>query len=306
MTTIDTINTIRTIKELDQFYTKPMVAKECYSRVKTVLKKYINKNTLWIEPSAGEGSFFNILVGEKIGFDIHPKADGVAKLDFLKDDININALDIERSIVVGNPPFGRRAKKAIDFFNKSATISHFICFIVPNQFCKYSVQSRLHKNFKLIYEYILDDNSFTAGGKDYKARCVFQIWTRLDTKYNDLRIKTKPQTKHKDFEIFQYNNTKEALKYFDKEKYGWDFAVPRQGFYDYSKRVTNTSELNTKIQWAFFKSNSKKVLKRLRNIDFEKLAKKNTVILGFGKHDVVKEYIDLYENNILNRQGTNT
>ncbi len=292
------MTTIDTIKELDQFYTKPIVAKHCYRKVKMVLKKYINSNTLWIEPSAGDGSFFDILEGQKLGFDIHPKADAIVELDFLSDNISIDDADIKRSIVIGNPPFGRRAKKAIDFFNKSANISDFICFIVPNQFCKYSVQSKLHKDFKLIYEHLLDDNSFTANGKDYKARCIFQIWTRLNTKRKNLRIITKPQTTHKDFEIFQYNNTKEALKYFDKEKYGWDFAVPRQGFYDYTKRVTDVAELNTKIQWAFFKSNSEEVLDRLRAIDFGNLARKNTIILGFGKHDVIREYMDLYEKNI--------
>ncbi len=286
------------IKELDLFYTKPNVATKCYGKVRAVLKKYINKKTLWIEPSAGEGSFFNILEGQKLGFDIHPQADNIQKLNFLEDDITLNEDEIKRSIVIGNPPFGRRAKKAIDFFNKSASLSDFICFIVPNQFCKYSVQSKLNKDFKLIYEYKLEDNSFTAGGKDYKARCIFQIWTRLQTRHKDLRIKTSPPITHKDFEIFQYNNTKEALKYFDKEKYGWDFAVPRQGFYDYSKRVTNACELDKKVQWAFFKSSSKKVLKRLRNIDFEKLARKNTVILGYGKHDVIKEYLELYEKDI--------
>ncbi len=292
------MTTIDIIKELDQFYTKPSVAKECYRKVQTVLKKYINKNTLWIEPSAGSGSFYNILKGEKIGFDIAPQADNITKSDFLKDNIDISKSDIERSIVIGNPPFGSRAKKAIEFFNKSATISNFVCFIVPNQFDKYSVQSKLHKDFRLIHEHTLDDNSFTAGDKDYKARCIFQIWTRRKTRHKDLRIKTKPQTTHKDFEIFQYNNTKEALKYFDKEKYGWSFAVPRQGFYDYSKRITNASELNPKVQWAFFKSSSDEVLKRLRNLDFEKLARKNTVILGYGKHDVVVEYIALYEKDI--------
>lgn len=286
------------VKELDLFYTKPLVAKKCYSKAKAILKNYINENTLWIEPSAGSGSFFNILEGDKLGFDIHPQTKNIKKLDFIESDITLNKNDIKRSIVIGNPPFGRRAKKAIDFFNKAASLSDFICFIVPNQFCKYSVQSRLNKDFRLIYEHRLDDNSFTANGKDYKALCIFQIWTRAETKHKDLRIKTSPPITHKDFEIFQYNNTKEALKYFDKEKYGWDFAVPRQGFYDYSKRVTNADELNTKVQWAFFKSSNKKVLKRLRNIDFEKLARKNTVILGFGKHDVVKEYMDLYEKDI--------
>ncbi len=188
--------------------------------------------------------------------------------------------------------------KAIDFFNKASEFSNNIAFIVPNQFKKYSSQSKLNKNFKLIYEKDLDENSFLADGKDYKVRCVFQIWTNSDLNFEDMRIREKPQISHKDFEIFQYNNTKEALKYFDKKKYNWDFAVPRQGFYDYKNFITEESGLNTKIQWALFKAKNNEVLERLKKIDFEKLAKNNTVIPGFGKHDVIKEYKRLYEENI--------
>ncbi len=285
--------TKKQIKELDMFYTKNDVAIKCYKKTKKILSKFIDEKTLWIEPSAGSGSFLNIIEGQKIGFDINPQYKGIKKLDFLSSDTKLNYNT--NSIVIGNPPFGSRAKKAIDFFNKAASISDHICFIVPNQFKKYSVQSKLNADYKLIYEMPLDENSFLANGKDYKARCVFQIWTKCNTRRKDMRIKERPQITHEDFEIFQYNNTKQALKYFDKEKYGWDFAVPRQGFYDYNKKVTNENELDKKIQWAFFKSKNKTVLARLKKIDFDSLAKNNTVILGFGKHDVIAEYKRLYQ-----------
>ena len=287
---------INKIKELDLFYTKSDVALQCYNVIKNILGEFINNKTLWIEPSVGSGSFFNIIEGRKKGFDIYPriKNKNIKELDFLEDNRNILPYT-KNSIVIGNPPFGKRAKKAISFFNKASTISNHIGFIVPNQFKKYSAQSKLNKNFKLIHELELDENSFISNGKDYKVRCIFQIWTCLETPLINLRIKEPPKIKHDDFEIFQYNNTKEALKYFNKELYQWDFAVPRQGFYDYSLRIKNENDLNKKIQWAFFKAKNKNVLKRLNNIDFEKLARNNTSILGFGKHDVVSEYMSMYD-----------
>ena len=284
---------------LDMFYTKPAVALECYNIVKKILKDFIDIKTFWVEPSAGSGSFLNIIEGKKIGFDINPKNENILKLDFLRHENILQYFsEYENIITIGNPPFGSRAKKAIDFFNKSAEFSSHIAFILPNQFKKYSAQSKLNSSFKLIHQDDLDENSFLVDDKDYKIRCVFQIWTRIDTGDKDIRIVNRPEITHKDFEIFQYNNTKEALKFFDKETYKWDFAVPRQGFYDYNTKITDEKDLNTKIQWAFFKAKNKKILARLKKIDFEKLAKNNTIILGFGKHDVIKEYIKLYEKNI--------
>ena len=43
--------------------------------------------------------------------------------------------------------------------------------------------------------------------------------------------------------MFLHNNTPSTLKFFQKEKYNWDFAVVRQGFYDYNKKIENTGEL---------------------------------------------------------------
>ena len=97
--------------------------------------------------------------------------------------------------------------------------------------------------------------------------------------------------KHPDFLLYIHNNTTETLKYFDKKKYEWDFAVCRQGFYDYSRRITNPSELKSNVQYLFVKyvnPISKDVFKK---IDFEKLSKTNTSILGYSNTDVVAEYI---------------
>ena len=94
--------------------------------------------------------------------------------------------------------------------------------------------------------------------------------------------------------MWQYNNTKETRKYFDKSKYKWDFAVARQGYYDYKNFIYDENKLNPKVQYIFFKANNNNTLEKLKNIDFEKLSKKNTTIPGFGKADVVKEFLSKF------------
>jgi hypothetical protein len=208
-------------------------------------------------------------------------------------ELNINdyfGSDQSNILTIGNPPFGKRSKLAITFFNKSAEYSHTIAFIVPLQFQKWSVQKQLNPNFKLIYSEVLEPNSFTFNNKDSNIRCCFQIWTNLNVPFQNLRVVSPPETSHKDFQMYQYNNTIGSRKYFD---YDWDFCVPRQGFYDYTQLITNKNECNPKIQYIFFKTNNPDVLKRLKSLDFESLSKMNTTIPGFGKADVVQAYLNL-------------
>lgn len=51
---------------LDQFYTKTDIAELCFNHV----KKYSNSNSVFLEPATGDGSFYNILPENKIGYEI--------------------------------------------------------------------------------------------------------------------------------------------------------------------------------------------------------------------------------------------
>ena len=144
----------------------------------------------------------------------------------------------------------------------------------------------------MVLDYDLPDDSFLLMGEKYDVRCCFQIWTMNDVQLPDLRLTFKPSTKHPDFEMYQYNRTTQAEKFFD---YEWDFAVVRQGYHDYTDLKFCKEECNKKQQWIFFKAKNKTVLERLKKIDFCKLSKKNTSTPGFGKADVVEEYSSLYD-----------
>lgn len=278
---------------IDQFYTKPAIAKKCHEFMLAKLVRINIKNPFFVEPSAGSGNFFNLLSPKKrIGIDIEPRGEDIRKQDFL--NWRYDGKEKSNIVVIGNPPFGKRAKLAIKFFNKSAEFAHTIGFIVPVQFKKYSVHSKLNLEFKLIAEKFLPKNSFvTEEGNDFDVNCVFQIWTKKNTRIGNKRIVSAPLIKHPDFEIYQYNNTKEALKVF---QYDFDFAVPRQGYEDYARREFNTRCLEKNKQWALFKAHDEKTKRNLIKLDFAKLAQKNTIVPGFGKADVVEEYIKTYEN----------
>ena len=275
------------MNKLDQFYTQDEVAKHCIS----VVQKLYGNDYFMIEPSAGDGVFLKYLK-QYAAYDIEPKNDNIKKLDYLKEDLDF--LNKDKNIVIGNPPFGKKAKLAIEFINKSFKYSNIVAFILPIQFLKYSAQKNINKKAKLIYSELLNPNSFRVNGKNYSVRCCFQIWVLNDESKPNYRILESPPIKHNDFEMWQYNNTETALKYFNKEKYEWDFAVPRQGYKDYTVKETNPDNMDRKTQWIFFKASNEIILERLKNIDFPKLSKNNTSTPGFGKADVVKEYMTIY------------
>lgn len=287
-------------KDYDKYYTKIEIAEDCYSAMKTSLAnlQILPNNLIFIEPSAGSGVFLKVVKENIKGFDLVPEGENIIQNDFLSDKNLLDYLTAEEKkseiIIIGNPPFGKKSDLAIKFVNKSFEYSDIVGFIVPIQFRKWSVQKHIARKAKLILDKDLPENSFTLNDKDYKVRCCFQIWTlkNIDT---DLRIIKKPKTSHHDFKMYQYNATLQAEKYFS---YDWDFAVPRQGYNDYSLKVFKNQEIDRGKQWIFFKAKNQEVLERLLKIDFVKLSKKNIGIPGFGKADVLEEYTEKFSDVI--------
>lgn len=281
----------------DKYYTKSITAKLCYNELNNYLisQGFDPKTLLFLEPSAGSGVFLDVINQKIEGFDIAPEdaQNRVRTADFLSADFNQNFINdlkkqAERSniVMIGNPPFGVKGKLATDFLNKGLKLCRMVGFIVPIQFRKWSVQSKVDSSAHLVLDITLPENAFTLLGKDYSLRCCFQVWT-TESMDSDLRIPEKPSTTHPDFELYQYNRTAMAEKYFD---FDWDFAVPRQGYQDYTRRVKKQEDCDRKQQWMFFKAKNKKILHKLMSMDFVKLSKKNSGIPGFGKADVVEEY----------------
>lgn len=268
-----------TSRNRDAYFTKPDIAAHCIN----VLDNLIGSDYTYLEPSAGNGSFVRPISHRAIqAIDICPMAPGIAIEDFMESSRIAD-------VVLGNPPFGKRASLAIDFVNRAAGFASYVAFVLPVQFRKYFTQKRLSNSLSLIHDELLPTNSFLFDGKGYSIRCCFQVWTTLPSEV-DLRLYKPLPTSHPDFEMWLYNNVPEAVKVFDND---FDFAVPRQGYQDYSLRAC-IDECVLHKQWLLFKASNDTVLQRLLNLDFEKLSQLNTSTPGFGKADVVAEYTRLY------------
>jgi len=66
----------------DQFFTPVDIAEKCWSKFKEITKVSLDEYT-FIEPSAGDGSFFKLLPDNSIGLDIEPRCEKIIKKDYL-------------------------------------------------------------------------------------------------------------------------------------------------------------------------------------------------------------------------------
>ena len=278
---------------LDKFYTQNHVSKLCFDFLQDQLS--IDENAIYLEPSAGAGSFLNYL-SHYIALDIMPEDDRITQQDYL-----LYTTDKTDFITIGNPPFGNRSKLAIDFFNKASTMSDVIAFIVPVSFMKWSVQKNLSAQFALHSYMYLEPESFSSNGEPYSVRTVFQIWVKKGSKYDNgvnLRLTKQPPISHSDFKIWQYNATPEAVKYVDED---WKYATYRQGYHDYNQIFTRADydhikEKMTgakKQQFFFIKPLTAEAEKIILDMNFNALAERNTATPGFGKGDFVSYYTEL-------------
>tara|TARA_B110001450_G_scaffold81706_1_gene77504 strand:+ start:5160 stop:6200 length:1041 start_codon:yes stop_codon:yes gene_type:complete len=166
-------------KEKDQFFTPKETAEKCYKKLLEILNEYNEneKEYTYIEPSAGNGNFLNILPSNRrIGIDIEPKNDEIIKQNFL----NWLPNNINKYIVIGNPPFGLRGQLALKFILHSNKFADYVCFILPQLFESdgKGVPRKRVKGFNLIYSEKLNSNFEEPNGKKIKIECIFQIWSK--------------------------------------------------------------------------------------------------------------------------------
>ena len=138
---------------IDQFYTNTDVSSKCIEYLYDTLE--IGINDLFIEPSAGDGSFSDYFIENKIKidtYDIEPKKDYIKKVNFLELDTNKYKSYGHKIHSIGNPPFGRQSSLAKKFIKKCSEFSDSISFILPKSFRKESYQLAFPLNFHLIKE----------------------------------------------------------------------------------------------------------------------------------------------------------
>lgn len=169
------------VKEKDQYYTKPNIALECIKTFKSVLSdlKINDKDYIFIEPSAGNGSFFKLLPNNKIGIDIDPQMKELIKADYLEWEPQ----KVGKYFVIGNPPFGLRGHLALQFINHSEKFADVVAFILPQLFDSdgKGVPKKRVKGYKLAYSKKIKPNSFIyPNGEEIKIHTIFQVWTKIN------------------------------------------------------------------------------------------------------------------------------
>ncbi len=270
-------------KQLDQWYTKPEIAEICISAMNEF--GLIGDQHMYIEPSCGTGSFSNALQNKGIRnirmFDLDPKTQNCEKADWLTINLDTNP---NKTIIFGNPPYGKKAKLAVDFINHSFNMANYVCFIVPITLStSWTAQKNIREDAELIFEETLPLKSFIFEGKEVNVPSLFQIWRK---KYKDIRL-VKPQTEHEDLEIRIYNKMPTAEKWLD---WDWDIAVKRNS--KSGDFIEKGQEATREKHWILIKG----PIETLRRIDWSKL-NDNKMVAGMGKADVIKAYKEITNEN---------
>ena len=244
---------------LDQFFTKPEIAKKYYLKTLKFLKKEnINiEDCLFVEPSAGDGSFFKLLPkNQRIGLDLYPMAEGIIKKDFL----NWTPPKTDKKIIfIGNPPFGYRAWLALNFMNHASKFADYIFFILPMSFQSEGKGSSKYrvKNMKLIHSEIIPNDSFyEPNGKIVKINALWQYWTKGENKIPNFNLFNKY------IDIFTVDQRKERLCGQEKMDKA-DFFIQRTFYNEAPKLVKNFSDVKYTCGYGIILKKKKKLIKKI-------------------------------------------
>ena len=170
-------------KDKDQFFTPPDLAQRCWNSFLATVDIALDDYT-FIEPSAGDGSFLEVLPANTIALDIEPRHRSVVRQDYLTWTPPDGSY-----IVFGNPPFGLRGHLALQFINHSLPFADYVCFILPQLFesdGKGSPRKRV-QGYNLIHSEKLTGLFYTPEQTNVEINGVFQIWSKHEVN-EDYRI----------------------------------------------------------------------------------------------------------------------
>ena len=166
----------------DSYFTSKNTAEKCLSIFLQKMKeeKVNIEDYTFIEPSTGDGCFFDLLpIDKRIGVDIIDRRDDVITADFLT--WKPESLQ-SKYLTVGNPPFGVRGALALAFTNRSLLFSEYIGFILPMSFHSNGKGTNMKRvlNGHLIHSQILEGETFFSpdNNKEIKVNTLFQVWKR--------------------------------------------------------------------------------------------------------------------------------
>ena len=276
---------------LDQHNTPSSVATYCWDSFRNHLLRDGKKITQYkiVEPSAGTGSFYDILPKEnRIGIDIE-KFDAYpsyVQADFLtwnplKKD--------EKYIAIGNPPFGYRGWLALSFINHAAEFCDYVGFILPMGFQsegKGSLKYRV-KGMTLIHHEILPESLFTKhNGEKTSVNTLWQIWRKGE------QMQRPDYSKCDDYlELFTVDQRKERLCGQEKMK-DCKVFLQRTFYTDPPTLVNDFSKVKYCCGYGFIIKKEKRRIKQLlRNADWVKYSNLATHNCRHISMDHIKQYL---------------
>ncbi len=252
---------------LDQYYTKKEVVRRCLKKVGELPHKY----DLVIEPSAGNGAFYDeIRHKNKIGIDIHPNHKDVIQGDWLKFEIS---QEYQRVLVIGNPPFGQYHRLSSAFIAQALSFANVqtIAFILPNVYNKHTRQKTLPRSWRICSITDLGRNCYTLDGRDYHLPTSFFVFDRSQGK--DLRVNPNLYRDTDDFEFGDRNN-------FDLFVFG---AAPQH--------ITRHPQPNNRGYFLRSKIPLPELIKRIRSIDWTGNSCANGGVYWLTKYEFLEQYV---------------
>lgn len=265
-------------RQLDQFYTRPDVAAACMAHVIRITG---GQASLWLEPSAGTGTFLDLMPTPRLGLDLDdtsPHSEVVCGVNFLEW---AGWRHLPKPIItVGNPPFGQNGKLAIDFLQHAMKFSDYVCMILPRTFQKESAKAKINNLFEVIHEEPLAPFAFIHQSKEYDVPCCFQIWRRVPN--GGRRPTATRRLTHSHFRFVE--NPAHA-----------DFAFQRVG-----ARAGLASVEGLQKSWKshhFIKAagvpDAQAIMDTINSIDWGEVIERNAGNPSIGKAELVEAYSEL-------------
>jgi hypothetical protein len=255
---------------LDQYYTNEDVAKKF---IKIVKDKFPHIE-LFIEPSAGTGAFSNN-IKNVLSFDIDPKQENILQRDFLETLPFEFDIDVNKTCIIGNPPFGKNASLAAKFFNHSTKFANIVAFILPKSFRKESIQNRLHSKYWLIYDEDVPNDSFIFEGEIYDVPCCFQIWIRKKETRKKFTIVDNPYLEYTTKDAAEFSIRRVGIN-AGKADVGVDKSISSHYFVKRKKKLHSI----------------KKWVKIINDIDFSSLSSSTAGPRSLSKSELAKLLIE--------------
>ncbi len=267
-------------KDKDQFFTPPNTVKYCYNKVYEIINELGDDISTYnfIEPSAGDGAFLNVLpLSKTTALDIEPQSsttnEHICKNIIKCDYLEWSPVNKEKNIVIGNPPFGLRGNMALRFINHSFDFADYVCFILPQLFESdgKGVPRKRVKGYNLIHSEKLDTHFYEPSKTEVKVNCIFQIWSKYKTN-NKYEIKKQDNSIIKIYSLSDGGTPSTTRN--KNMHYKCDIYIPSTCYGEDNMKYYNTfNELPRKKGYGIvFNKNREENLNKFRQIKWSDIA----------------------------------